>query len=155
MRGRPLDDLTVGDTAELSRVSTAGDVAELVDSIGDHNPIHHDHEYAATTRFAKPIVPGVWTAALMSAVLGTKLPGPGSIYMGQQIEFTRPVYFGDTITARGEVIERIVDRKRVRLKTVCVNQNGEEVMVGEALLSPPKVPVAYTERKTGPVAVAN
>jgi len=153
VRGRPLDEMAVGDAAELTRVASAGDVAEFVDSIGDHNPIHHDHDYAATTRFERPIVPGMWTAGLMSAVLGTRLPGPGSIYVSQQITFTRPVYFGDTITARVEVVERLVERRRVRLSTVCVNQRGEEVLVGEALLSPPKTVVAYTERKVGSAAV--
>ena len=134
-------------------MASAGDVAEFVDSIGDHNPIHHDYEYAATTRFEKPLVPGMWTAGLMSAVLGTRLPGPGSIYVSQQLTFSRPVYFGDTITARAEVVERLVDRRRVRLTTVCVNQRGEEVLVGEALLSPPKTVVAYTERKVSSAAM--
>ena len=144
MRGRPIGDMALGDTAELSRTASGGDVAEFLDSIGDHNPIHHDHEYAATTRFAKPIVPGMWTAGLVSAVLGTTLPGPGCIYVSQQITFTKPVFFGDVITARVEVVERIVERNRVRLKTTCVNQDGDQVMEGEALLSPPKTAVAYT-----------
>lgn len=155
MRGRPLQDMAVGDRAELTRVATAGDVAEFIDSIGDHNPIHQDHEYAASTRFEQPIVPGMWTAALISAVLGTKLPGPGCIYVGQQIAFTRPVYFGDRITARVEVAALLPDRNRVRLKTVCVNQAGEEVLVGEALLSPPKHPVVYLRREQGPARVAH
>ena len=68
----------------------------------------------------------MWTAGLMCAVLGTRLPGPRSIYVSQQISFTRPVYFGDTITARAEVVERLVERRRVRLSTVYVNQRGEE-----------------------------
>ena len=155
MRGRPLQDMAIGDSAELTRVATAGDVAEFTDSIGDHNPIHRDYEYAASTRFEKPIVPGMWTAALISAVLGTKLPGPGCIYVGQQIAFTRPVYFGDRVTARVEVMERLEDRNRVRLKTVCANQAGQEVLVGEALLSPPKQAVAYVRRETGPARVAH
>ena len=155
MRGRPIGDLSLGDTAELSRTASGGDVAEFLDSIGDHNPIHHDHEYAATTRFAKPIVPGMWTAGLVSAVLGTTLPGPGCIYVSQQITFTKPVFFGDVITARVEVVERIVERNRVRLKTTCVNQDGDQVMEGEALLSPPKTAVAYTERKTGTAALTH
>ena len=67
MRGRPLQDMAVGDSAELTRTATAGDVAEFIDSIGDHNPIHQDHEYAASTRFEKPIVPGMWTAIDLSA----------------------------------------------------------------------------------------
>ena len=155
MRGLPLQDTAVGDRAELTRVATAGDVAEFIDSIGDHNPIHQDYEYAASTRFEKPIVPGMWTAALISAVLGTKLPGPGCIYVSQRITFTRPVYFGDRITARVEVVERLADRNRVRLKTVCLNQKREEVLVGEALLSPPKQAVTYTRRETGPAQVAH
>jgi len=155
VNGKPLNEMALGDTAEVSRVASAGNVAEFIDSVGDHNPIHHDHEYAAKTRFAKPIVPGMWTASLVSAVLGTKLPGPGCIYVSQQIKFTRPVYFGDTITARVEVIERVVDRNRVRLETTCVNQRGEEVMRGEAVLSPPKTAVAYTERKTGTAALTH
>lgn len=75
--------MAVGDAKELTRVADAGDVAEFIDSIGDHNPIHHDYDYAATTRFTKPIIPGMWTAGLISAVLGTRLPGPGSIYVSQ------------------------------------------------------------------------
>jgi acyl dehydratase len=145
----------VGDTAELSRKASGGDVAEFLDSIGDHNPIHHDHEYAATTRFAKPIVPGMWTAGLVSAVLGTTLPGPGCIYISQQITFTKPVFFGDVITARVEVVERVVERNRLRLKTTCVNQDGDLVMEGEALLLPPKTAVAYTERKAAAAAVTH
>ena len=155
MRGHPLKDMAVGDTAEMTRVASPGDVAEFIDSIGDHNPIHQDHEYAASTRFEKPIVPGMWTAALISAVLGTRLPGPGCIYVGQQIKFTRPVYFGDRITARVEVVERLEDRNRVKLKTVCVNGDREEVLVGEAVLSPPKQAVAYVRRETGPARVAH
>ncbi len=155
MKGRPLDAMAVGDAAELTRVATAGDVAEFVDSIGDHNPIHHDYAYAATTRFKKPIVPGMWTAGLISAVLGTRLPGPGCIYVSQQISFLRPVYFGDTVTARAEVVERLVERRRVRLTTVCVNQRGEEVLVGEAMLAPPRTAATYIERKTGPAAVVH
>ena len=155
MRGHPLKDMAVGDTAEMTRVASPGDVAEFIDSIGDHNPIHQDHEYAASTRFGRPIVPGMWTAALISAVLGTRLPGPGCIYVSQQIKFTRPVYFGDRITARVEVVERLEDRNRVKLKTVCVNGDREEVLVGEAVLSPPKRAVAYVRRETGPARVAH
>ena len=155
LRGRPIADLALGDTAELSRAASGGDVAEFLDSIGDRNPIHHDHEYAATTRFEKPIVPGMWTAGLVSAVLGTTLPGPGCIYISQQITFTKPVFFGDVITARAEVVERFVERNRVRLKTTCVNQDDELVMEGEALLLPPKAAVAYTRRKAGTAAVTH
>ena len=155
MKGRPINDLAVGDTAEVTRVASPGDVAEFTDSIGDHNPIHHDHEFAAGTRFGQPIVPGMWTTGLVSAVLGTQLPGPGCIFISQQVTFTRPVYFGDTITARIEVVECLVERNRVRIKTVCLNQDGDEVMTGEAMLKPPKTIVDYTERKRGTDAAAH
>ena len=141
--------------AELTRVASPGDVAEFVDSIGDHNPIHHDAAFSATTRFKKPIVPGMWTAGLISAVLGTRLPGPGCIYVRQTTTFTAPVYFGDTITARVEVVERIPDRNRVRLETTAVNQDGVEVVTGEALLLPPKEEVRYTEVTRGAAAVTH
>ena len=155
MRGRPIQEIAVGDAAELTRVASPGDVAQFIDSVGDHNPIHHDHAYAAATRFGKPIVPGMWTASLISTVLGTRLPGPGCIYVSLQIAFTRPVYFGDRITARVEVVERLPDRNRVRLKAVCTNQERREVLVGESVLAPSKTAVAYTRRETGPARVAH
>ena len=155
MRGRPIQEIAVGDAAELTRIATPGDVAGFIDSIGDHNPIHQDHAYAASTRFEKPIVPGMWTASLISAVLGTQLPGPGCIYISLQIAFTRPVYFGDRITARVEVVERLPDRNRVRLKAVCTNQDDREVLIGDTELSPSKTAVDYTRRETGSAQVAH
>ena len=155
MRGRPIQEIAVGDAAELTRVATPGDVAQFIDSVGDHNPIHHDHAYAASTRFEKPIVPGMWTASLLSTVLGTQLPGPGCVYVSLQIAFTRPVYFGDRITARVEVVERLPDRNRVRLKAVCANQDRQQVLIGETVLSPSKKPVVYNRRETGSAQVAH
>ncbi len=127
-------------------------MAAFVHSVDDHNPLHHDPQFAAATRFGKPIVPGMWTASLVAAVLGTRLPGPGCVYVAQSLEFTRPVYFGDTITARVEVAERLVEHNRVRFKTVCVNQRGETVLRGEAVILPPKAEISYTERVVGSVA---
>lgn len=155
MKGRPIGELAKGDVAEMSRVASPGDVAEFLDSIGDRNPIHHDAKFAAATKFGKPIVPGMWSVGLVSAVLATKLPGPGCIYVKQSIEFLRPVYFGDTITARAEIVRLDADRNRVGLKTVCVNQAGEDVITGEAEVLPPKTVVEYTEAKSGPAAVTN
>lgn len=155
MRGRPIQEIAVGDAAELTRVATPGDVAQFIDSVGDHNPIHHDHAYAASTRFEKPIVPGMWTASLLSTVLGTQLPGPGCVYVSLQIAFTRPVYFGDRITARVEVVERLPDRNRVRLKAVCANQDRQQVLIGETVLSPSKKPVVYNRRETGSAQVVH
>ena len=155
MRGHSIQEIAVGAAAELTRVASPGDVAQFIDSVGDHNPIHHDHAYAASTRFERPIVPGMWTASLISTVLGTQLPGPGCVYVSLQIAFTRPVYFGDRVTARVEVVERLPDRNRVRLKAVCTNQEHEEVLTGETVLSPSKTPVVYTKRETGPAQIAH
>jgi acyl dehydratase len=149
MIGRTVEKLSVGDAAELSRLVLASDVAEFVEAVGDRNPIHSDRTFAVTTPFREPIAPGMWTAGLISAVIGTRLPGPGSIYLTQDLKFRKPVRVGDTITARVEVVELRRARNRVRLRTTCVNQQGEEVLTGEAWVLPPKTSVSYAEGGTG------
>jgi acyl dehydratase len=146
MIGKTIADLTPGDHAELTRVVEDGDIAAFVDAVGDYNPVHSDPAYAATTPFKAPIAPGIFTAGLISAVIGTQLPGPGAIYLSQSLKFVKPVKSGDRITARVEVIEVIGDRNRIRLQTVCVNQNGEEVLSGEAWVMPSKTRVVYEPR---------
>jgi acyl dehydratase len=146
MIGRTIDQLAVGDTAELSRRVTDASIACFVDAVGDRNPIHSDPSFAETTSFRGPIAPGIWTAGLISAVLGTQLPGPGGIYVSQSLRFHKPVKLGDRITARVEVVELIPERNRVRLKTTCLNQGGEEVLSGEAWVLPPKLPIDYAGR---------
>src|SRR5947207_9304644 len=128
MIGKTIADLTPGDHAELTRVVGMDDITSFVDAVGDYNPVHSDPAYAATTPFKEPIAPGIFTAGLVSAVIGTELPGPGAIYLSQSLKFVKPVKPGDTITARAEVIEVIADRNRIRLQTVCTNQRGEEVL---------------------------
>lgn len=154
MIGRPIDELAVGDSAELSRLVTGLDIAAFVGAVGDYNPVHSDPAFAATTPFGGPIVPGIWTAGLVSAVIGTRLPGPGSIYVTQDLKFLRPVRAGDTITARVDVLEVVPTRNRIRLKTVCRNQLGDEVLVGEAWVLPPKGQVVYADDRTGLRTVA-
>ena len=154
MIGRTIDELVVGDVADLSRAVSEGDIAGFVDAVGDRNPIHSDSAFAATTSFRAPIAPGIWTAGLISGVIGTRLPGPGSIYETQELKFLRPVRMGDTITARIEVVEIVRERNRVRLKTTCVNQRGEEVLSGEAWVLPPKISVHYAESGNGIGALA-
>src|SRR2546425_986595 len=105
MKGKTIDDLVPGDCAELVRVVESEDISAFVDAVGDHNPVHSDHAYAATTPFQEPIAPGIFTAGLISAVIGTELPGPGAIYLSQSLKFIRPVKMGDVITARVEVAE--------------------------------------------------
>ena len=149
MIGRAIDELAVGDSAEISRVVSEGDIGEFVDAVGDHNPVHSDPAFAAATPFGGPIAPGLWTAGLVSAVIGTQLPGPGSIYVTQDLQFLKPVRAGDKIAARVEVLEIRQERNRIRLKTVCLNQQGEEVLAGEAWVMPPRKRVVYVEDKSG------
>ena len=145
MIGITIDAIAVGDSAQITRRVTDGDIAEFVDAVGDHNPVHADREYAASTVFKEPIAPGIWTAGLISAVIGTRLPGPGAIYLSQDLKFLKPVKAGDSISARVEVLEVHRERNRIRLRTVCSNQRGEEVLTGEALVMPSKTRVDYEE----------
>jgi 3-hydroxybutyryl-CoA dehydratase len=147
MRGKTISELAAGDHAELTRLVTNEDILSFVDAVGDYNPVHSDRAYAATTPFKEPIAPGIFTAGLISAVIGTQLPGPGAIYLSQSLKFMRPVKIGDRITARAEVAEVLSDRNRIRLRTVCTNQDGEEVLSGEAWVMPSKTAVVY-ERST-------
>lgn len=150
MIGLTIEDIEVGDSAQVVRRATDDDIVAFVESVGDYNPIHADPEYASTTIFKEPIAPGIWTAGLISAVIGTRLPGPGAIYLSQELKFLKPVLFGDVITARAEVVEVMRERNRMRLRTVCTNQRGDEVLTGEALVMPSKVRVAYEERAAQP-----
>ena len=150
MIGLTIEDIEVGDSAQVVRRATDEDIVAFVESVGDYNPIHADPEYASTTIFKEPIAPGIWTAGLISAVIGTRLPGPGAIYLSQELKFLKPVLFGDVITARAEVVEVMRERNRMRLRTVCTNQRGDEVLTGEALVMPSKVRVAYEERAAQP-----
>jgi acyl dehydratase len=147
MIGRTIADLAPGDHAELVRQVQDDDIASFIDAVGDLNPVHSDTDYAATTPFKEPIAPGIFTAGLISAVIGTQLPGPGAIYLSQSLKFIKPVKAGDTITARVQVLEVLPERNRVRLQTVCVNQRGEEVLSGEAWVMPSKARVVYDERQ--------
>jgi len=153
MIGKTIHELRAGDVAEVIRRVDADGVAEFVDAVGDYNPIHSDPEYAAGTPFKEPIAPGVFTAGLISAAIGTRLPGPGAIYLSQSLKFLKPVKFGDTITARVTVMEVIGDRNRIRLATVCLNQRGEEVLTGEAWVMPSRESIVY-ERAASAPAVA-
>jgi acyl dehydratase len=148
MIGRTIDELSEGELAEVIRRVEAEDVAEFVDAVGDYNPIHSDAQYAAGTPFKEPIAPGVFTAGLISAAIGTKLPGPGAIYLSQSLTFLKPVKLGDTITARVTVIEVIRERNRIRLATVCLNQRGDEVLTGEAWVMPSRESIVYSRRVT-------
>ena len=129
-------DLAAGDHAEITRVVSEADVAAFVEAVGDHNPIHSDPGYAAATPFGEPIAPGIFTAGLISAVIGTRLPGPGAIYLSQSLTFLKPVRAGDTITARAEVTEVVRARNRIRIRQQ-PNVPSRPVRRGLALRSAP------------------
>ncbi len=148
MTGKTIDELRPGDTAELTRVVETRDITAFVDAVGDFNPLHSDPAFAAGTMFKGPIAPGLLTAGMISAVIGTELPGPGSVYLSQDLRFLGPVRAGDTITARVEVADVIRERNRVRLRTRCANQRGQEVLAGEAWVLPPRRPVVCADRPT-------
>lgn len=126
--------LKVGDKDSVSKVVTGEDVADFARISTDNNPVHLDEEFAKTTQFGRRIAHGMFGAGLISAAIGTKLPGYGTIYMGQDLKFKRPVYLGDTITAWVEVVEKMDEKKRLKLKTWVENQDGKVVIDGEALV---------------------
>ena len=140
MVGKTIDELKIGDTAEFSKTVSESDIYQFAGITGDFNPAHMNEEYAKKTFFETRIAHGMLSAGFISTVIGTKLPGTGSIYIKQTLSFLAPVRIGDTITARVEVIEIMDEKNRVRLKTVCVNQEGTQVLDGEAVISPPKSP---------------
>lgn len=128
------EDLRVGMTDSVTKTILAQDIDQFAEISLDRNPVHLNEEYASKTMFKKRIAHGIMVSGLISAVLGTKLPGEGAIYMGQEIKFTAPVYIGDTITAKIEIIELIPEKNRVICSTICTNQDGKDVIVGKATL---------------------
>ena len=137
MLGKTYDQIEVGETAEFSKTISESDVYLYAGITGDFNPAHIDESYARKTFFKTRIAHGMLLSGLISAVIGTRLPGPGTVYVRQTLDFLAPVHMGDTITARVEVIEKL-DKKKVSLKTACINQEGQTVLGGEALVSPPR-----------------
>jgi len=126
--------LKVGDTASLTKTITDTDIRAFAELSGDRNPIHLDDEYAATTRFGRRIAHGMLAASLISTVLGTELPGIGTVYLSQNSQFVAPVYPGDTVTARVTVRTIRDDKPIVTLETICENQRGETIIRGEAIV---------------------
>jgi 3-hydroxybutyryl-CoA dehydratase len=124
----------IGERASFTKTVTESDVTTFAGLIGDFNPIHVDAEYARKSRFGRRVAHGMFTGGLISAVLGNKLPGPGSIYLSQQIEFLAPVFIGDTITATVEVTSWRQDKRILTLKTDCYNQAQKQVVTGQAVL---------------------
>lgn len=136
--GKRIDQMQVGDAAEFAKTVTETDIYLYAGITGDFNPAHVNEAYAKNTFFKTRIAHGMLTAGFISAIIANQLPGPGTIYMKQELSFLAPVRIGDTITARVEVLELLAEKNRVRLKTTCSNQDGVTVLTGEGLVSPPK-----------------
>jgi len=131
------DELTVGQQASASRTLSTDDIKAFALVSGDVNPAHVDPEYAESTRFHGVIAHGMWAGALISSLLGTEFPGPGTIYLEQTLKFKRPVRVGDTLTVTLEVLAKIDATRDVRMQCTVVNQNAEVVVAGEALVRAP------------------
>lgn len=138
MLGRCVGELRPGDSAEFSKTVTETDVVIFAGITGDFNPAHIDEAWASGSRFGGRIVHGIFSAGLISAAIGTRLPGPGTIYISQELRFLAPVRIGDTLTARVEVKEVLEGKNRVRLETTVRNQQGKVVVDGEAWVMPPR-----------------
>ena len=130
--------MKIGDSASQTKTFSDADVRKFAEISGDKNPVHIDDEYAAQTQFKKRLIHGMLTAGLISAVLGTELPGEGSIYLNQSINFRAPVFINDTITATVTVTKTHERKPIVTLETICKNQNDVVVIEGEAVLLKPK-----------------
>ena len=130
--------IKIGDNASLTKTFNDEDVRSFSEISGDKNPVHLDDEFAAQTQFKKRLVHGMLTAGLISAVLGTELPGPGSIYISQSINFRAPVFIGDAITATATIVKIREGKPIVTLETICKNQDDVVVLKGEAVLLAPQ-----------------
>jgi 3-hydroxybutyryl-CoA dehydratase len=138
MIGKSIDELEIGQSARFSKTVTESDIYLYAGISGDFNPAHVNEDYASRTFFKTRIAHGMLSASFISTVIGTLLPGPGSIYLRQEVNFLAPVKIGDTVTATAEVVEIDKEKKKVRLNTTCTIQDGTKVIEGEALVSPPR-----------------
>ena len=142
LRTLSFEDLSVGMTEQLSKTVASSDVVGFAEVTGDRNPIHLSEHFAAKTPFGTRIAHGLYTASLISAVLGTRLPGPGAIYISQTLNFRAPVKIGDTVEVNVLVAELVPKKLRARLTCTC-SVDGEIVLDGEAWV---KVPSAKSGR---------
>lgn len=127
-------DIKPGDSATYSKTITDEDIRAFAELAGDDNSVHLNDEYARKTRFGRRIAHGMLSASLISTVIGTQLPGSGTIYLSQSFKFVAPVFPGDTVTAQATVKAVRDDKPIVTLETVCTNQRGETVITGEAVV---------------------
>jgi 3-hydroxybutyryl-CoA dehydratase len=146
--GKSINGLEVGQKAVIVKTITAADIQQYSVLTGDTNPLHTDEAFAKKTRFGEPIAQGMLSASVISACIGSRLPGPGTIYLTQELRFLKPVKIGDTVIAWIEVTELQREKNRVRLRTTLHNQRGEQVIEGSALVIPPSVTVGGRAQRT-------
>ena len=139
----------MGHTTQFAKTISESDVYLYAGITGDQNPAHIDESYAQKTFFKTRIAHGMLCAGLISTVLGNRLPGNGTIYIHQEMNFLAPVRMGDTVTAQVEVLEIHPAKNRARFKTDCFNQDGIQIIDGEAVVSPPKRPNGGGSDETG------
>jgi len=142
MRSVPIDQLTVGDAAESRKTISETDVYLFAGVSGDFNPLHVDAEYAKTTPFGARVAHGPLTFSLCAGLLGTELPGLGTVAVSNQITYEAPVFIGDTIAVRVEVAELDPDRNRATMAVTWRNQEGTQVASGSMVVKPPREPVS-------------
>jgi 3-hydroxybutyryl-CoA dehydratase len=142
MLGRTVDELKIGDRASAARTISESDVYTFGGIIGDLNPLHINQEAAAQSVFKNRVAHGMLTASLLSGVIAHQLPGNGTIFLGLEVKFLKPVFFGDTVDAQVEVKEIAPQKHIVLLACRCVNQRGEAVLEGEARVMAPRKPKA-------------
>jgi 3-hydroxybutyryl-CoA dehydratase len=130
--------LEVGLHATRTRTVTDTDVVLFATVTGDTNPVHLDDDFAGASRFGRRIAHGMLSGGFISAIIAAELPGPGSIYLSQSLRFLRPVFIGDTVTTRVEIVELIEGKRRIRLATTVRNDRDELVVDGEAVILLPK-----------------
>ncbi|WP_350344314.1 MaoC family dehydratase [Proteinivorax tanatarense] len=138
MKGKTIKEISKGQKEFIQKTISESDVYLYAGITGDLNPAHVNHEVAKDSLFKERIAHGMLTAGLISAVLGMHLPGPGTIYLGQELKFTAPVKIGDTIKAEVEVVEKKEEKNILKLKTTGTNQDGKVVLDGIATVMPPK-----------------
>jgi 3-hydroxybutyryl-CoA dehydratase len=141
---KTFDEITIGDTATYTRLVTEREIQLFAAVSGDHNPVHLDPEYAATTQFGECIAHGMLTGAFISAAIAMELPGPGTIYLGQQLSFRAPVLLGDTLSVDLEVVGKHDSKPWLTIGCIVKNQNGKKVATGEASVMAPTVKETVT-----------
>lgn len=139
LRSITYDELEVGTTGSFSKTLGERDIVLYAETSGDNNPLHFDEDYASQTMFKGRIAHGMWSAGLISTCIGTVMPGPGSIYMGQALVFKFPVKIGDTLTATLTVKQKLEKRKSVVIDCQVRNQDGKLVVCGDAKVIPPSL----------------